>query len=161
MQLVRMLLQPMAGWIQMIIRERCGILSMISIWQILSGTFLLTSSSKKLITTFRRNSFSVSNKASLINQKTFSQLSIRLALKRQEPYYTLTLFVPILVMTLLAPIGLILPGESKIHKLNFFVIFSRRRWEDGAANHCTINYGHLCRDPSVEHSRFRYIWLGF
>ena len=90
---------------------------MINIWAILSGIFSLTSSSKKLITTFRRNSFSVSNKASLINQKTFSQLSIKLALKRQEPYYTLTLFVPILVMTLLAPIGLILPGEAIIHNL--------------------------------------------
>ena len=59
--------------------------------------------------------FSVSNKASLINQKTFSQLSIRLALKRREPYYTLTLFVPILAMTLLAPIRLILPAESIFH----------------------------------------------
>ena len=51
--------------------------------------------------------FSVSNKASLINQNTFSQLSIRLALKRREPYYTLTLFVPIWAMTLMAPIRLI------------------------------------------------------
>ena len=33
-------------------------------------------------------------------------------LKRNEAYYSLTMFIPILVMTLLAPIGLVLPVEA-------------------------------------------------
>ena len=32
-------------------------------------------------------------------------------MQRNEPFYTLTLFLPILILTVLAPIGLILPGR--------------------------------------------------
>ena len=32
-------------------------------------------------------------------------------LRRNQPFYSLTLFIPILVLTLLSPIGLLLPGE--------------------------------------------------
>ena len=41
----------------------------------------------------------------------FATLEITLVLKRNDPYYTLTWFVPIMVLTFLTPIGLILPGE--------------------------------------------------
>ena len=41
----------------------------------------------------------------------FATLEITLVLKRNDPYYTLTWFVPIMVLTFLTPIGLILPGK--------------------------------------------------
>ena len=41
----------------------------------------------------------------------FATLEITLVLKRNDPYYTLTWFVPIMVLTFLTPIGLILPGQ--------------------------------------------------
>ena len=56
----------------------------------------------------------MSDQSSLIDKKKFSTLSIKLAMQRNEPYYSITLFIPILVMTLLAPIGLILPGTLLI-----------------------------------------------
>ena len=45
----------------------------------------------------------------------FATLEITLVLKRNDPYYTLTWFVPIMVLTFLTPIGLILPGEYLIY----------------------------------------------
>ena len=50
------------------------------------------------------------------NGQKFSKLIIDLNLKRNQPFYTLTLFVPILVLTILSPIGLILPGSFKQQK---------------------------------------------
>ena len=35
-------------------------------------------------------------------------------MQRNEPFYTLTLFLPILILTVLAPIGLILPGKGHV-----------------------------------------------
>lgn len=54
--------------------------------------------------------YGVKDQVSLIDNKKFSTLSIKLSMQRNEPYYSITMFIPILVMTLLAPIGLILPG---------------------------------------------------
>ena len=46
------------------------------------------------------------------NGQKFSKLIIDIHLQRNQPFYTLTLFVPILVLTILSPLGLILPGQS-------------------------------------------------
>ena len=42
---------------------------------------------------------------------TFSCMKVSLGLKRNSSYYSLTLFVPIMVLTILTPVGLILPGN--------------------------------------------------
>ena len=50
--------------------------------------------------------------ASLINNnKAYSTLTFRMKLRRNHPFYSLTLFVPMFVLTVLSPIGLILPGN--------------------------------------------------
>ena len=55
--------------------------------------------------------YAITNDNSLIkNNKAFSTLGIHMKLKRNHPFYSLTLFVPMIVLTLLSPIGLILPG---------------------------------------------------
>ena len=58
------------------------------------------------------------------NNLQFSQLVITFEMQRNDPFYTLSLFVPILLLTVLAPVGLILPGYNnsyfKIHKVRFF-----------------------------------------
>ena len=41
----------------------------------------------------------------------FSCMKVSLGLKRNSSYYSLTLFVPIMVLTILTPVGLILPGK--------------------------------------------------
>ena len=41
----------------------------------------------------------------------FSTLKLNIGLKRNSSFYSLTLFVPIMVLTILSPVGLILPGE--------------------------------------------------
>ena len=63
--------------------------------------------------------FEIVDAQSIINKKYFSQLTIKFALTRAEPYYTLTMFVPIMVMTQLAPIGLILPGNIVLKSDSF------------------------------------------
>ena len=68
---------------------------------------------------FMAYKFSIAGKTSLINQKKFSTLTVNLGVQRHKPYYWITMFVPILVMTILTPCGLILPGNvaSKNFKL--------------------------------------------
>ena len=44
----------------------------------------------------------------------FLKLIIQIQVKRNQPFYTLTLFVPILLLTMLSPIGLILPGNTTV-----------------------------------------------
>ena len=51
----------------------------------------------------------------LVGKKQYSTINIKFGFQRNSPYYTMTLIIPILVLTLLAPIGLILPGK-KIEK---------------------------------------------
>ena len=41
----------------------------------------------------------------------YSTITIKFAFERNAPYYMLTLIIPIIVLTMLAPIGLIIPGE--------------------------------------------------
>ena len=61
------------------------------------------------------------------NGQKFSKLIIDLNLQRNQPFYTLTLFVPILVLTILSPIGLILPGPFN-QRLNLFEKKTERRF---------------------------------
>merc|ERR1739838_279032 len=56
----------------------------------------------------------------IVGKKQYSTINIKFGFQRNSPYYTMTLIIPILVLTLLAPIGLILPVESG-EKLGFQV----------------------------------------
>ena len=62
--------------------------------------------------TYQGYKYYVEEVTSLINKKKFSTLHINFLMKRNESYYSLTLFIPILVMTLLSPCGLILPVDA-------------------------------------------------
>lgn len=42
----------------------------------------------------------------------FSSLTLSIGLKRNSSFYSLTLFVPIMVLTILSPVGLILPVDA-------------------------------------------------
>ena len=56
-------------------------------------------------------SYSVQPVTSLVrNNLQFSQLVVTFDMQRNSPFFTLTVFVPILLLTVLAPVGLILPG---------------------------------------------------
>ena len=46
----------------------------------------------------------------IVGKRSYSTLNIKFGFQRNSPYYTMTLIIPIVVLTLLAPIGLILPG---------------------------------------------------
>lgn len=48
----------------------------------------------------------------LVAEKNYSTIVIKFGFQRNSPYYTMTLIIPILVLTLLAPLGLILPGKA-------------------------------------------------
>ena len=64
---------------------------------------------------WKNYSYKIENVTSLVrNGLTFSQLIIDFEVKRNEPFYAMTLFVPMLILTSLAPIGLILPGKRSI-----------------------------------------------
>ena len=57
--------------------------------------------------------YEITNDKSLIqNNKAFSTLGFNMKLRRNHPFYSLTLFVPMIVLTFLSPIGLILPGMN-------------------------------------------------
>ena len=86
----------------------------------------------------------IGTQKSFIDQKRFSILTISLAVQRNRPYYELTLFVPILVMTLVSPIGLILPGECSFNRPNKTFCLSRSRRENGSADNCFIDDDYLC-----------------
>ena len=47
-----------------------------------------------------------------VAEKNYSTIVIKFGFQRNSPYYTMTLIIPILVLTLLAPLGLILPGKT-------------------------------------------------
>ena len=69
----------------------------------------------RLFLTFSQNQFAIFFRLTDVKEvyarNEFATLEITLVLKRNDPYYTLTWFVPIMVLTFLTPIGLILPGE--------------------------------------------------
>ena len=64
-----------------------------------------------LLTTRLHFYFRLTDVKEVYARNEFATLEITLVLKRNDPYYTLTRFVPIMVLTFLTPIGLILPGE--------------------------------------------------
>ena len=47
----------------------------------------------------------------IVSKANYSTVTVSLAFRRNHQYYTLTLIVPIVVLTLLTPIGLIMPGS--------------------------------------------------
>ena len=49
-----------------------------------------------------------------VNDAHVSTITVKFAFQRNSPYYTLTLIIPIVALTLLAPIGLIIPGNNEI-----------------------------------------------
>ena len=56
--------------------------------------------------------FQVENVESAVrNNLEFSQLVVNFEMQRSHPFHTMTLFLPILALTILAPVGLILPGQ--------------------------------------------------
>ena len=57
-------------------------------------------------------SYHVESVTSMLNKKHFSTLHISFTLRRNDAYYFFTMFIPILVLTLLSPLGLILPVDS-------------------------------------------------
>ena len=61
-------------------------------------------------------SYNVETVTSVVrNNLQFSQLVVTFDMQRNDPFFSLTLFVPILILTVLAPIGLILPGNSRYY----------------------------------------------
>ena len=57
-------------------------------------------------------SYNVETVTSVVrNNLQFSQLIVTFEMQRNDPFFSLTLFIPILILTVLAPIGLILPGK--------------------------------------------------
>ena len=46
----------------------------------------------------------------VVANASYSTIVVKFAFQRNSPYYTLTLIIPIITLTLLAPIGLIIPG---------------------------------------------------
>ena len=91
------------------------------------------------------------------NNLDFSQIVVTFNMQRNEPFYTLTLFLPILILTVLAPIGLILPGRN--HQFNSGTIFKLRyfSWcwrKDGTSNHSFACRCYLRWYPPVNCSNF-------
>ena len=61
--------------------------------------------------TLKSYSYKVETVTSVVrNNLEFSELVITFEMQRNDPFFTMTLFVPIFILTVLAPIGLILPG---------------------------------------------------
>ena len=84
-------------------------------WQLLGGfrkTSLVKTSLFWPVKPLSGYKYYVEEVTSLINKKKFSTLHVNFMMKRNESYYSLTLFIPILVMTLLSPCGLILPVDA-------------------------------------------------
>ena len=57
-------------------------------------------------------SYEQSSVTDLIAQNKFKTLQMTINCRRNNGFYTVTLFMPILFLTLLAPIGLILPADA-------------------------------------------------
>ena len=59
--------------------------------------------------------YTISSTTSAVrNNLEFQQLVITFPMQRHDPFHTMTLFVPALILTILAPLGLILPGDDYI-----------------------------------------------
>ena len=53
--------------------------------------------------------FSTGNLIDTVALRNFSTIQVELAFQRNDPYYTMTLILPIIMLTIMAPLGLILP----------------------------------------------------
>ena len=52
-----------------------------------------------------------SNTTDEVTGDKFSTVTVKLAFRRNHQFYSLTLIIPIIMLTILTPLGLILPGE--------------------------------------------------
>ena len=68
---------------------------------------------------FRAYKFHLDSSESITDtiNNNYSTLTVEFRVRRNLPYYAITMFVPIFVMTVLSPIGLILPGRDFTLKL--------------------------------------------
>ena len=62
------------------------------------------------------------------NNLDFSQIVVDFKMQRTEPFYTMTLFLPVFILTILAPIGLILPGKwhigYMIYRISYIITYT-------------------------------------
>ena len=86
----------------------------------------------------------------------YSTITVKFAFERNSPYYTLTLIIPIVTLTLLAPIGLIIPGMIIFCIVNNFMFdFSRIGRKIGISSHTIADSCDLHRLLTEQHSRVR------
>ena len=78
----------------------------------------------------------------------YSTITVKFAFERNSPYYTLTLIIPIVTLTLLAPIGLIIPGKFWVFSNTTDFIFSRFGREAGFPSHTFAHGCYLHRLPT-------------
>ena len=89
-----------------------------------------------------------------------SKFVIDFNLRRNQPFYSLTLFIPILVLTLLSPIGLLLPGKLYTLTTNRLTqkYFSWCWRKDGTPNNSFAFWYHLCWYSPIYSTSFWFIW---
>ena len=76
---------------------------------------------------------------------------VKFAFERNSPYYTLTLIIPIVTLTLLAPIGLIIPGKFSIFSTttDHFQSIREKNW---------VSKSHFCSQLSSTSITYRIIF---
>ena len=68
----------------------------------------------------------------------YSTVTVSLAFRRNHQFYTLTLIVPIVVLTLLTPLGLIMPG-TLVNESKSMTCFSCIRRNNGLSSHTFVD----------------------
>ena len=96
-------------------------------------------------------------------------------MQRNDPFFTLTLFLPILILTILTPVGLALPGYNNLYlNMNKTFILSHstfywkrenlRKWALVYVYHLIIN-SHVTSELNPPPSRYELVlynqWVGF
>ena len=61
--------------------------------------------------TFFAYKIEVGTLTDIVLKKDYSAIDVKFGFERNSPYYTMTLIIPIITLTLLAPLGLIIPGK--------------------------------------------------
>ena len=56
--------------------------------------------------------FSTKELIDVVSGRNFSAIEVKLAFRRNDPFYTMTLILPIIMLTLMVPLGLIMPIDS-------------------------------------------------
>ena len=56
--------------------------------------------------------FETGTLTNVFSKKSFSAIDVKFGFQRNSPYYTMTLIIPIIALTMLAPLGLIIPGKT-------------------------------------------------